>query len=145
MKIPDKIQSIPSRPESEQQKGRRESARLFRLCDLLVLALLVGDSAGSLAGRLARGLALTAATLGGTGLQGSPVQRLDMFHLNFSSCLVAYSIFSHSKGIITQYIWNFNHLLRFFLDFLPSSPGIAPPHRQAHKIPAPPLATEVSL
>ena len=50
------------------------------------LALLVGDSAGSLAGGLARSLALTAAARSGAGLQSGPIQSLDMFHwlLSFS-------------------------------------------------------------
>ena len=47
---------------------------------ILVLALLVGDGAGGLAGRLAGGLALAAAALDGGFLEVRAVDRLDMFH-----------------------------------------------------------------
>lgn len=56
--------------------------------------------------------------------------------------LVAYSIFGYNGHIIAQRFGNFNHLLRFFFGFLPSNPEIAPPHKQAHRMPAPPLAIE---
>ena len=45
-----------------------------------VLALLVGDAAAGLAGRLARGLALAAAAVLGAVTQIAGIERLDMFH-----------------------------------------------------------------
>ena len=53
---------------------------------ILVLALLVGNSAGSFAGRLARSLALTAAALASAFLKRSAIQRLNMLHSNFLLC-----------------------------------------------------------
>ena len=47
---------------------------------ILVLTLLVGDSAGSFASGLAGSLALAAATLASALLQSSTGQSLDMFH-----------------------------------------------------------------
>ena len=47
---------------------------------LCVLALLVGHGARGLTGGLARGLALAAAAVGGTLLQGRAVERLDVSH-----------------------------------------------------------------
>ena len=62
------------------KKGRL-TPTLFRYVEnLLILALLIGNGAGRLAGRLARSLALAAAALGGTGLQSGPVEGLDMLH-----------------------------------------------------------------
>ena len=49
---------------------------------ILVLALLVGNSAGSLASGLARSLALTAAALGSAVLQSGAVESLNVFHGN---------------------------------------------------------------
>lgn len=46
----------------------------------LVLAFLIGDSTGSFAGRLAGRLAFAASALACALLQGSAVERLDMFH-----------------------------------------------------------------
>ncbi len=46
----------------------------------MVLALLVGNRAGSLASGLTRGLALAAAALGRAGLQSCAVQSLDVLH-----------------------------------------------------------------
>ena len=129
---------------SEQQKGRRCAPALLR-SNLLVLALLVGDGAGSLASGLARGLALAAATLGGAGLQSGPVESLDMFHFISPPVRLLTAESAIVTAIITQCPENFNHLLRFFFGFPPSRPGIAPPHRLAHKIPVPPLATEAPL
>ena len=47
---------------------------------ILVLALLVGNRAGSFAGRLTRGLTLTAAALTSALLERSAGQRFNMFH-----------------------------------------------------------------
>ena len=47
---------------------------------LVVLALLVGNGAGGLAGRLTRGLALAAAAVGSALLQRGAVERFDMGH-----------------------------------------------------------------
>ena len=64
------------------KKGRL-TPTLFRYVEnLLILALLIGDSAGSLAGRLARGLALAAAAVGCAVLQSGSVQSLDVLHRN---------------------------------------------------------------
>ena len=52
---------------------------------LVILALLVGHSAGSLARRLAGSLALAATALGRTLLQSSAVESLDMLHSGFPS------------------------------------------------------------
>ena len=62
--------------------SKGQARRACPLCDviLLILALLVGDGAGSLAGGLARGLALTAAAVGRALLQRSAVQSLNMSH-----------------------------------------------------------------
>ena len=62
------------------KKGRLTPALFKRPQKLLVLALLVGDRAGSLASGLARGLALAAAALGRTGLQSGAVQSLNVLH-----------------------------------------------------------------
>ena len=64
-------------------KGRKKAGALrLPFCDviLLILALLVGDRAGRLAGGLTRGLALTAAALGGAGLKSGPIESLDVLH-----------------------------------------------------------------
>ena len=47
---------------------------------ILVLALLVGDAAAGLAGRLAGGLALTAAAVLGAVAQATSLESLDSFH-----------------------------------------------------------------
>ena len=47
---------------------------------ILVLALLVGDAAAGLAGRLAGGLALTAAAVLGAVAQATSLKSLDSFH-----------------------------------------------------------------
>jgi hypothetical protein len=47
---------------------------------LFILALLVSDRAGSLAGRLAGSLALAASALGSAVLERRAVESLDMFH-----------------------------------------------------------------
>ena len=53
---------------------------------LIVLALLVGNSTRSLAGRLARSLALAAAAVSSALLQGSAVKSLSMLHRNSLLC-----------------------------------------------------------
>ena len=64
------------------KKGRL-TPTLFRYVEnLLILALLIGDRAGSLAGGLARGLALAAAAVGCAVLQSGSVQSLDVLHRN---------------------------------------------------------------
>ena len=65
------------------KKGRL-TPTLFRYVEnLLILALLIGNSAGSLAGGLAGSLALAAAALGSAVLQRGAVQSLDMLHGKF--------------------------------------------------------------
>ena len=47
---------------------------------MIVLTLLIGNSAGSLASGLARGLALAAATVSSALLQGSTIESFDVSH-----------------------------------------------------------------
>ena len=63
---------------SSKEKRRQEAAFFTQLS--LVLALLVGHSAGGLAGGLARCLALAATAMGRALLQGCAVQSLDVSH-----------------------------------------------------------------
>ena len=60
---------------------------------VLILAFLIGDSAGSFAGRLTGCLTLAASALACAFLQGSAVERLDMLHTGFpSSALLLHSL-----------------------------------------------------
>ena len=67
------------------KKGRLTPTLIHmpKLC-LLILALLVGYRAGSLASGLAGGLALAAAALGSAGLQSGTAQSLNVFHMGIS-------------------------------------------------------------
>ena len=56
----------------------------------VLLALLVSNSAGSLAGRLAGGLALTAAALCSRGLEVSFIDSFDMLHIKIPPNYIFY-------------------------------------------------------
>lgn len=72
--------------QGSMKKGRQMPTLLKSwLFLLLVLALLVGYGAGSLAGRLARSLTLAAAAFGGAGLQSGPTESVNMLHWYISS------------------------------------------------------------
>jgi hypothetical protein len=95
-----------------EKKGFLTGRKPFPVdCNLLtLLALLIGDGAGSLAGGLAGGLALAAAAVGSALLQGSAGQSLDVLQGNHSShCLVA--------AIIAQLPGNCNRFSRGILRF----------------------------
>jgi hypothetical protein len=70
---------------------------------LTLLALLIGNGAGSLAGGLAGGLALAATAVGSAHLQGSAGQSLDVLQGNHSShCFVA-AIIAQEQGKCKPY------------------------------------------
>ena len=68
---------------------------------MIVLTLLIGNSAGSLASGLARGLALAATTVGSALLQGSTVESFDVSHgypsiqLSYLHCNTSWPIFQY--------------------------------------------------
>ena len=70
-----------ARKQAEPHKGSCPCAAPIESKLLVaVFALLVGDGAGGLAGRLAGGLAFAAATLHGAFAEVLRVQRFDVFH-----------------------------------------------------------------
>jgi hypothetical protein len=76
----------------------------YRQCScLLVLALLVGNTTAGLAGRLARGLALTAAAVLGAVAQILGFDGLDTLH-NFTFCIsIVYFITVPYRGKTVNY------------------------------------------
>ena len=93
-----------------------------------VFALLVYNAAGGFAGRLAGGLALAAAAVGGALLQSRAVERLHMLHFDFPPQ-------TKVVGIITQEQPDFNAFCVFsepaFLFCCPA--GRQLPHRTGRR------------